>query len=226
MGQTWTDNCFQSDHQGQTDLQDMEYNFACLKSMFEGAGQPSNPVPGMPWFDSTNKLPKVRNYANSAWLGIMAADASQKIWVYRNAAPDGWLIDATVTDCVIALKGGGATNPYNVSGGQTAGTWQQPGHVLTQAELPSGDTSSAQHIHQLKSLCGTGGEEGSHVAAYMEFGASGGYNIPEWITSDPSYYSTSTGDHAHELGGSDTAHDHGSLYRPAAAVGTLQYMNI
>jgi len=56
MSQNWADNVYQSDHEGATDLQNMENNFACLKSMFSGASAPSNPVAGMPWFDTAQKV--------------------------------------------------------------------------------------------------------------------------------------------------------------------------
>ena len=145
MGQTWTDNCFQSDHQGQADFQDMEYNFACLKSMFQGAGQPSIRF---------RACPGSIQRTNCRKCGIMQTAHGSVSWRQTQARKYGftgmrpltdWLIDATVTDCVIALKGGGATNPYNVSGGQTAGTWQQPGHVLIGGVAFRGYVS-AQHI--------------------------------------------------------------------------------
>jgi len=70
MAQNWTDNVFDPAHVGQTDLQNMENNFACLKSCFSGSSAPANPVPGMLWVDTTNHVLKIRNEANNAWFGV------------------------------------------------------------------------------------------------------------------------------------------------------------
>jgi len=71
MSQTFTDNCYQSDHVGQTDLANMEANFASLKSSFSGTSAPSNTVAGMFWLDTTNHILKMRNEANSAWVDLI-----------------------------------------------------------------------------------------------------------------------------------------------------------
>ena len=63
-------DCFDASHVGQTDLGNIENNFACLKSSFSGTSAPSNPVAGMVWYDTTNNLEKLRNAANNAWLEI------------------------------------------------------------------------------------------------------------------------------------------------------------
>jgi len=54
--------------------------------------------------------------------------SGRKLWLYENTAPTGWTIVA-VTDSVLAVKGG--FQAYNVTGGQTAGTWTQPNHTHT-----------------------------------------------------------------------------------------------
>ena len=70
MAQNFTDDCFDASHVGQTDLGNMENNFACLKSSFSGPSAPSNPVAWMIWYDTTNKRHKLRNEANNAWLEV------------------------------------------------------------------------------------------------------------------------------------------------------------
>lgn len=70
MSQDWTDDCFASGHAAQEDLQNIEDNFACLKSLFSGASAPSSPVAGLLWLDTTNHLLMVRNEANDAWLTL------------------------------------------------------------------------------------------------------------------------------------------------------------
>jgi len=89
MSQTWTDDPFASGNVGQTDLQNMENNFLAIKSMFSGASAPSNPVAGMPWFDTAQKVKKTRNNDNDAWLGLFHGDASQKILVYDDSVLEG-----------------------------------------------------------------------------------------------------------------------------------------
>lgn len=135
MAQNYTINSFQADHVGQSDLQNMENNFECLRSMFSGASAPSNAVAGMPWFDTAQNLFKIRNDANSAWYGVMCGDVNQKMLVYRNTAMDGWAIDSGVTDRVIAVKGGATYT----TGGAVAGSWTLPSHALTIAEMPAHD---------------------------------------------------------------------------------------
>ena len=129
MGQTWTTDCFAGAHEAQTDLQNMETNFATLKSLFSGTSAPSNTVAGMPWFDTTKKVLKVRNTTDAAWVGLMHGDTSQKMWVYRNAAMDGWAVDgaAGIQDKVLAVKGG---TTYT-TGAATAGSWTVSGITST-----------------------------------------------------------------------------------------------
>lgn len=71
MAQNYTDNCFDPNNVAQTDLQNIENNFAAVKSQFSGAGAPANPVPGMPWIDLTRHMLCVRNEANNAWIDML-----------------------------------------------------------------------------------------------------------------------------------------------------------
>ena len=229
MAQNWTDDVFASGHNGQTDLQNMENNFQTLKSLFEGSTAPANTVAGMPWFDSGKDLLRLRNAANGSWYGVMHADASQQIWIYRNDALSGWVVVTSVTDKVLAIKGG--SQAYNVTGGNTAGTWQQPGHALTTNEMPShshsnsvSENTAGSHRHTII----TDTTAGSTI--YTAFSKLGeGENIKGYTSGDAT---DSTGNHSHNVSvsidnnGGDSAHDHGSTWRPAAAVGTLQRMDV
>ncbi len=215
MAQTWTDDVFAAGHVGQTDLQNMENNFTALKSMFSGASAPANPVAGMPWFDTTKKVMKQRNAGDSAWIGLMHGDTSQKMWVYRNAAMDGWAIDSSVTDKVLALKGG---STYT-TGGASAGSWTLPDHTLAVSEIPS-------HNHTGSSVA----NEGAHTHPITTYDSSGG-GFGESGTGTPTGRNTGAGtNHTHALTiaaqGGGSAHNHGATFRPAAAVGTLQYLDL
>lgn len=218
MSQSWTDNVFQTDHQGQTDLQNMENNFACLKTLFSGTGAPSSMGACHPWFDTTQHVLKVRDDGDSAWLGLMHGDTSQKIWVYRNTAMNGWAVDSSsATDRVLALKGG---STYT-TGAANAGTWTQPNHTLSISELPAhdhgGDTGNeSAHTHPI-----TGGsfdEYGSQTGICSDFGYNDGLGNTTGAGSSH--------DHSISSQGGGSAHNHGSTYRPAAAVGTLQYLDL
>lgn len=190
MAQTWTDDVFDVGHAYNTDLGNMENNFAALKSLFSGAAQPGSMAACHPWFDTAKHVLKVRNDGDSAWLGLMHGDVNHKLWVYRNAALSGWAVDSGVTDRVLSLKGG---DTYT-TGAATAGSWIIPDHTLTVAQVPALSINVASGLDN----------SGSRVAR------SG--------TNTPGTQLTATG--------SGGAHNHGATYRPAAAVGTLQYLDL
>ena len=225
MSQTYTTDCFGPSHVAQTDLQDFENNFAALKSMFSGASAPSNTLAGMHWFDTTKKVQKVRNTGDSAWIGLMHGDTSQKIWVYRNAAMDGWAIDSSVTDKVLALKGG---STY-VTGGASAGSWSISGfashlhsqtahvHVWYNFNPATGtNDQSYDSAGALKNLASTHAKESSICGIH----ATGDYTIQS-ISDD---FHTSNPTAAVNTGSTALSHD--ATWRPAAAVGTLQYLDL
>jgi len=217
MSQAFTDDLYEQSYAADTTLTNMENNFAALKSSFSGNAAPSNPVAFMLWGDTSSgdECLKRRNDANDAWLAVLCGDASQKMYVYRNDTCEGWVIDATVTDRVLAVKGG--SNAYNVNGGVNAGTWTQPGHTLTASEIPdhshSGTTDSDAHTHN------------------FDVGSSGSFAIAATGTGVITSATTDSYAHTHTFttdtdGGGDGSHNHGDTYRPAAAVGTLQYPDL
>jgi hypothetical protein len=214
MSQNWTDDVFAGGHVGQTDLQNMENNFAAIKSSFSGASQPSNQVPFMLWGHTSNKLLKMRNDDDSAWWGLMHGDTDQKILVYRNAAMDGWAIDSTVTDRLVAIKGG---TTYT-TGAATAGSWNQPDHTLVASEIPAHTHGAAgAHNHTVNGSTGYGL---STVSDNRQLNSVPGENNVRLDTLD------AESNHTHSSVGGDGAHNHGSSYRPAAAVHTMQYLDI
>jgi hypothetical protein len=211
MVQDFTEDPYDPDHVADTDLENMEDNFTTLKSSFSGPASPPNPIAGLDWFDTAKKVKKVRNAANDAWVGLMHADASHKIPVYRNNQPDGWLIDSDIFDCVIALKGGGQA--YNTAAGAIAGTWQHPDHTLVEAEVPDHDHGAVgNHGHTIQVGTGSDGQGGI---------ATGG----QYSGTSPSGTS-SAGGHTHPAFGGDGAHNHGLTQRVRAAMCTLQYLDL
>lgn len=214
MSQTWTDDVYALSHTGSTDLQNMENNFTTLKSLFSGASAPSNNVAGMPWFDTTQKLLKIRNQANSGWLGVMYGDTTYKMYVYSNSAGDGWVIDSSVTDRVLAIKGG--TQAYNVSGGATAGTWYVNLSNSTESVAHT-HTGTVNTYHRHENNIGAGGG-GFAYGDGSQDGLPGYYSDYQGSSSQSVTIGTESANHTHTISG--------STWRPAAAVGTLQYPNV
>lgn len=218
--QDWTDDCYNSGHAGQVDLANMEKNFQAVKSLWSGNSSPANPTAGMPWYDLAHRLLRLRNYANNGWHGLMHGDAAQKMWVYRNSAMDGWVVDSSVADRVLAIRGG--SRAYNIAGGSAGGTWQQAGHTLNIPEIPA-------HGHDAST-----NKTGSH-SHETGFGRKtsenqGPLRAPNGTDSDIPQRTTPAGEHAHTVTinptGGGKPHNHGSTWRPAAAVGTLQRLNV
>lgn len=212
MSQTWSDDVFNKAHAYDTDLGNMETNFAALKSMFSGGSAPSNTVAGMPWFDTADKILKLRNAANASWLGLMHGDTSQKIWVYRDSAIDGWAIDSSVSDKVLALKGG---TTYTTGGVSTGGSWKV-----------SGITAENESTH-------------THQVSAHDHGAATGYASISGLGESyfQTYADTGTNKHTHTISSqaaantaSTVAHTHtisqDSTWRVAASTGTLQYLDL
>jgi len=86
----------------------------------------------------------------------------------------------------------GGSNNYNVLGGNTAGTWTQAGHTLTTAEIPA-------HSHTLA------------------------YRSANYVSTAPGYLGYLNVGAASSTGttGGGGSHNHGSSYRPKAAVGIV-----
>jgi len=210
MAQDWTDDVFAAGHTGQTDLQNMENNFAAMKSLFSGAAQPASMAACHPWFDTTQHVLKIRDDGDSAWLGLMHGDTSQKLWIYRNAAMSGWAVDSGVTDTVLALKGGSVYT----TGGASAGTWTQPDHTLTESEMP-------EHHHSLQS-----DDQYSNDAVGMGYSNAGNGVAGCDRIEMGAFYEFDYADHqlVMDTGGSG-AHNHGTTYRPLAQVGIIATKN-
>jgi hypothetical protein len=211
MSQLWDDNTYQKDHVGSEDLQQIENNFAALKSNFSGAAGPAEPTGGQRFFNTSSNNMKVRASDNLSWNTVMHGDEDSLMWFHTNTAQPGWVIDSSVTDAVVALKGG--TEAYNRTGGGTAGSWvlsnitQAHNHQWTNYSTPGvlgtettfdvdGNSASLNYNKELKSGC---------IVTRVESGQ--GQHIPySKYTKDST--TTATGD---------------GTWRAAAAIGTLQY---
>ena len=125
--------------------------------------------------------------------GLLAVPIGTKMYFYQNAAPTGWTYDSAVVDRVLSVKGG--SNAYNANGGTEAGTWTQPGHTLTTDEIPS-------HTHSVPtaSAVPTGG---------------GAYSTPGDSATQANAAPVA------EATGGGGSHNHGTTYRPYAAIGII-----
>lgn len=59
------------------------------------------------------------------------------VYLYADVAPSGWTLYGSVSDCLLAIKGG--SSQYNATGGtgSTVGTWSGPSYILQIADIPS-----------------------------------------------------------------------------------------
>jgi len=224
MAQTWEDDVYASGHNAATDLQNIENNFAALKSLFSGTTPPGSMAACHPWFDSAQHVLKIRADDDSAWFGLMHGDVDQKIWVYRNSAMTGWAVDATVSDRVLAMKGG---STYT-AGGAGAGAWL------------------SDHTHGAGSYAASHGHKWyeSHAGSPSNdktFDVSGNEQNFGWLTlnmncsglargtyegSDSAPADAWTDLDAGTVAGTSGSGGNGSSWRPTAAVGTLQYLDL
>lgn len=222
MSQDWVSDLYTTGTVGDTTLSNMELMFATLRSSFSGSSAPSNAVDGNLWYDTDTDLLKA--YRNAAWAGVLVGSASFKMWVYLNAAEDGWAIDSsTATDRVLSLKGG---STY-LAGGANHGTW-----TISGISVPnhSSHTHTISHTHYLATFSGTNREVSSAgtVQVYSNklteaLSEGGGYSTTYcyYYTGGPS--AGSSGNESATLTHSPT---HSGAWRIAAATGTLQYPNV
>lgn len=234
MSQTFTDDCFAGAHVAQTDMTNIEANMAALKSSFSGSSAPSNPVPGMPWFDTANEVPRFRDPDDAEWLALMPCDdgdegsgAKGYIWLYRNNTVDGMVVDTAVSDRVLAVKGG--SSAYNVNGGTTAGTAfsSLSGHTHSHSH------TTTAHSHKWYDNLGSYATHKDGSGANITLGTiTDSGKIGLIADSCPAGGSIETPgadlytDSQSPATGTNAAASNISDARPAAAVGTLQRPDI
>lgn len=226
MSQDWSTNVVDwSGVTAQTTMNNIELMLATLRSNFSGSSAPANLVAGNFWFNTAtgHEGMRIRNADDDAWLKILEGDASSKVWFYRNDTCEGWVVDTSVTDRVLSIKGG--SNAYNVNGGNTAGTWTQPDHVH---DMNSHTHSMGSHTHDLadggdssyapgEAIVKSAGSGNMHIGA----GGGSGYKKAAYTTGAPSSVNTATPSISDTLGAATAI-----TWRPAAAVGTLQYPDL
>lgn len=130
------------------------------------------------------------------------------MWFYRNTSIDGWTIETSAPDTILAVKGG---STY-VNGGQTSGTWQQEG-------VNGGSPGGGLSINQMP--------RHNHTFRFADSGGSGTrFNLPvrQFNFRSPNFTVGQTS----VVGGQNPnnpneaePHNHGNTWRPSASVGVL-----
>lgn len=130
------------------------------------------------------------------------------MWFYRNTTIDGWTIESSAPDTVLAVKGG---SEY-VNGGVTGGTWQQEG---VNGGSPGGGLSISQMPRH------------DHTFRFADSGGTGAIlNRPPREVNPPSpsgivgVTSIVGGQHSTNPNEAEP-HNHGDSWRPSASVGVL-----
>jgi len=206
MAQDWTDDSYALGNVAQTDLAHMEENFMALKSLFSGVAAPDSEAACQPWFDTAKHVLKVKDDGDVDWIGLMHGDADHKIWVYRNAAMSGWAIVSGLTDKVLAIKGG--ANDYDINGGNTAGEWDwSHNHIWHNWSNNNADDLTYDSGGNLVSL----GRSTKSMASNWRCIKSS-YSLADSVSI--------------VLGDSYTSNSKMTSKRPAAAVGTVQVLDL
>jgi len=118
-----------------------------------------------------------------------------EIWIYADSAPDGWTINATPSDELLAVKGG---STY-VTGGTAAGSFTTPAH--------SHDMNS--HIHNVSGNTGNEPHSGKDQGSGSNDCAAQPHYHPVNLNSGGASPSTTS------IDGSSSA------YRPLSRVGVI-----
>ena len=221
MTQNFNDQCFARGHKpASSDLDAMEVNFAALKTMQSGPIDPSSPAAFMLWGDETEKFVRMRSHSNSMWQGLFHGDVDQKMWVYKDSAMAGYAVDSSVGDKVLSIKHKDGTGTYAVGGDDTQGTWNIPLDHLHQwykSYHPAApDRVWNEDIEEIE-LSGLGlTEAGYYVEALFEtHGAWVGKPYPPLESPAALVGNCYSSKHTQSV-----------AWRPLAATGTLQYLDL
>ena len=202
------------------DIDQIRENFIQLRKHETGASEPSNLVAGMLWHDTNGAYLKIRKADNGSWLYVLlgtaqctegqilatpaeinkacdlttnaffTAGGTRKILLYEDVAPTGWTLQNTLDDKLVFVTKGSVAGGQTGGGVHSTGTWTQPDHTLTIAEMPAHDHNLIQQ-NDGASISGSG-----------------------WITHTGTRPVASS-ENCNDTGGGG-AHNHGTAWRPAA----------
>lgn len=174
-----------------------------------------------------------QNYTTSAFN--VTLPSGTKCWFYQNVAPLGWTIDASVADRLIGVKGG--SGAYNVNGGNLSGTWQQSdvggvaGQGLNVQQIPNHrhyafpgqeQSNANPNFYRGSPDAPSGGDPKWMPRSGTDttnIGPVGGVIAGMTIPGDNSWPFVTNFNTLSD--GQCAPHNHGSIWRPAAAVGIV-----
>ncbi len=162
------------------------------------------------------------------------ADRAFKIWLYRNDAAPGFVVDGSLTDRCLAIKGG--TDSYNVSGGNTDSdnTWTISGLTKDQHAHAVGSRVVTMDVHTHRwynfnsSSADTSWQSNGSSEVSVQGSDAGQQGIATNAATnlDEDFFTenvTSTGTISGNSGNqTDAGITSSANWRPAAVVGTLQ----
>ena len=189
-------------------LMKIEANCEALKSCRCANNHTSSPVTGELWGDYLNKI--LRVYDGSDWQGLMHADESCIIWVYRNDTLDGWVQHTQVdlTDCLLAVQGG---STYTTAGTIQGDAWSGGG-INTEHNHSINSYSASPDTFKLYNM-NSELSDTKRIQLYTFFGHNSvGPKATDTLEGLTNAYTTKWGT--------------GSGWRPKAAIGTLQYLDL
>ena len=180
MAQNWTDDTYGPTHTAESDLLNIESNFAAIKSAFSGSSAPTGPVAGQFWYKTDTDELKV--YDGTQWRKIINTSTNK---VANAESVDGFSASATPTaDTLLVLNGSGRfpTSVVPAPGNTT------PVVLDHDATSPWTVPDNCHQIWVTMVGGGGGGESSSGGSGRDNMGSSGGgaggftYNLPMAVT--------------------------------------------
>ena len=215
MAQDYYDDCYDDDKYFYSEMDKIEDNFLAIKTNFSGASAMTDSAqrsvePFMAWGDTVNKVLRFRSAGDDEWFGHMHADDTCKIYVYRGGDTlDGWIVDdaSDIQDCVIAVVGD-SSDIYN-TGGDVTGDWS---------------INAGSHSHKWYDYSSNGPQLVDQDGSWSSLGWHGVANVNSYACfwSSPNVISFS-----HNFLDDAYTTVYGSYqWRPEAAVGSMQYLDL
>jgi len=87
---------------------------------------------------ATQSVLSISSMTNS--YSYIPTDGVTAIYFYTAAAPNGWTLASSVSDCLLGIQGG--TSQFLAAGGTVVGTWTTAPYQLTSFDIPGNPLSS------------------------------------------------------------------------------------
>lgn len=167
MAQNYSSNCFSTANVIETDMQNVENNFECLRSLFSGSSAPSNPPAGQLWYDTGSSVVKIRY--NSSWIS------------WFNCSTQGVVINTgAITSAHIAA---GAVDAARLASGAALGNIGSSG--ITGGYIGGGQIAQVHLKTTYGEVSGDGNRTlpGGTYGFYPQVKAASGFSVDAFIAS-------------------------------------------